>query len=48
MIASGLDIKVSDFMNGHYMFRDMEGTEGKVVNSGLIKASTGGNVTLMG
>ncbi|MEW5755690.1 MAG: filamentous hemagglutinin N-terminal domain-containing protein, partial [Pseudomonadota bacterium] len=48
IIASGLDIQPSDFMNGHYIFNEVLGTEGGVVNSGLINASLGGNVALIG
>ncbi len=48
IIASGLDIQPSDFMNGQYIFKDVPDTEGRVVNSGIIRASTGGNVTLLG
>ena len=48
IIASGLDIKPTDFMNGNYIFNDVIGTEGKVINSGIINAATGGNVALIG
>jgi len=40
IIASGLDITPNDFMNGNYI--------GKVVNTGTINASLGGNVALLG
>ena len=43
LIASGLDISPSDFMNGDYIFNEVLGTDGAVINSGLINASLGGN-----
>ncbi|MEW5756487.1 MAG: filamentous hemagglutinin N-terminal domain-containing protein [Pseudomonadota bacterium] len=48
IIASGLDIRPADFMNGQFIFSEVLGTEGAVVNSGLINASLGGNVALIG
>jgi filamentous hemagglutinin family protein len=48
IIASGLDIAPSDFMNGNYIFNEVLGTDGKVVNSGTINASLGGNVAMIG
>ncbi len=48
LMASGLDIKPDDFMNGNYIFNEVAGTEGFVINSGIINAATGGNVTLLG
>jgi filamentous hemagglutinin family protein len=48
LIASGLDISSADFMNGNYLFNEIEGTDGLVINSGLINASLGGNVGLIG
>jgi len=48
IMASGLDIKPSDFMNGDYIFNEVAGTEGYVSNSGIINAAIGGNVTLLG
>ncbi len=48
LIASGLDIRPDDFLNGHYIFSEMLGADGAVVNSGLINASLGGNVALIG
>lgn len=48
LIASGLDISPTDFMNGNYIFNEVLGTDGAVINSGLINASLGGNVTLIG
>jgi len=48
IIASGLNIQPNDFMNGHYMFNEVLDTDGAVINSGIINASLGGNVTLIG
>jgi filamentous hemagglutinin family protein len=48
LIASGLDISPDDFMNGNYLFNEVLGTNGTVINTGLINAATGGNVTLLG
>lgn len=48
IIASGLDIAPSDFMNGNYIFNEVLGTDGTVINSGTINASLGGNVALIG
>ncbi len=48
ILASGLSIDPSDFMNGDYAFKSIEGTDGLVINAGLINAATGGNVALIG
>jgi len=55
IIASGLNIQPSDFMNGNFIFDEVLGTEGAVINSGMINASLGGselseggNVALIG
>lgn len=48
ILASGLSIDPADFMNGDYTFKAIEGTDGVVINSGLINAATGGNVALIG
>jgi len=52
IIASGLNIQPNDFMNGHYIFEEVLGTDGAVINSGIINASLGGkgrgNVALIG
>lgn len=48
LIASGLDINPGDFMNGKYVFNEISGTSGTVINQGLISASLGGNVVLIG
>ena len=48
IIASGLDINVTDFMNSSYIFNEVLGTEGAVINSGTINAAVGGNVALLG
>jgi len=48
LIASGLDINPTDFMNGNYLFSEVLGTDGVVINSGTINASLGGNIALIG
>ena len=55
LIASGLNISTTDFLNGDYIFNEVVGTDGFVINSGLINASLGGlgglgggNVALLG
>ena len=48
LIASGLDIKPNDFMNGHYIFNEIPNSNGAVINSGMINAALGGNVALLG
>lgn len=48
MIASGLSIDPADFMNGEFTLTALEGSEGKVINSGIINAATGGSVSLIG
>jgi len=48
IIASGLDMSPSDFMNGDYVFNEVLGTDGAVINNGLLNASLGGNVALIG
>lgn len=48
LVASSLDMTPSDFMNGNYIFNEVIGTDGAVINSGIINASTGGNVALLG
>ncbi|MBC6905534.1 filamentous hemagglutinin N-terminal domain-containing protein [Saccharophagus sp. K07] len=48
LIASGLNIESSDFMNGDLVFSEVLNSSGLVRNKGLITASTGGNVALLG
>ena len=53
IVASSLDMTPSDFMNGTYIFNEVLGTDGAVINSGIINASLGGssiggNVALIG
>ncbi|TVZ38949.1 filamentous hemagglutinin family protein [Alteromonadaceae bacterium 2753L.S.0a.02] len=48
LLASGLNIEADSFMNGDFAFSALENAEGKVINSGLINATTGGSVTLLG
>ena len=37
IMASGLDIKPGDFLNGKYIFNEVTGADGVVINSGIIK-----------
>ena len=48
ILASGLSINPTDFMNGNFTLSEVEGAAGKVVSSGIINAATGGSVTLLG
>ena len=48
LIASGLDINTDDFMNGKYVFQSVENTNGIVTNAGLLNASLGGSISLVG
>ncbi|HEX5046116.1 MAG TPA: hypothetical protein VFX89_03265 [Gammaproteobacteria bacterium] len=48
LVASSLDISLNDFLNGKNEFNAQDGKAGLVVNRGLIKAATGGSVTLLG
>ena len=48
LIASSLDIKPTDFMNGSYIFNEVLGADGMVLNSGVINAATGGSVAMLG
>jgi len=48
IIASGLNIQPTDFMNGNYIFDEVLGTDGMVINSGMINAALGGSVALIG
>ncbi|PUA26878.1 MAG: hypothetical protein B0W54_20865 [Cellvibrio sp. 79] len=48
MIASGLNIDPTSFINGDFALNSIEGAEGKVINYGIINAATGGSVTLVG
>src|SRR5690606_38315011 len=48
LVASGLNIGTTDFMNGDLVFSALEDAAGTVVNHGIINAATGGNVVLLG
>jgi filamentous hemagglutinin family protein len=49
LVASSLNIDYDDFMAGDYDFQTLaDGSEGVVVNRGLLQASAGGSITLMG
>jgi filamentous hemagglutinin family protein len=48
LVASGLDITPQSFMNGDMVFKTLEGTDGVVINRGLLNAATGGSISLLG
>ena len=48
LVAGTLDMSARDFMDGRYDLAALEGKDGVVINRGLIKAATGGSVTLVG
>lgn len=48
LVASGLAINSADFMNGEFVLSAVEGADGIVVNKGIINASTGGSIALVG
>ena len=49
LVATSLDLNYNDFMDGNYDFQVMaDGSPGVVINRGLLRAATGGSVTLMG
>ncbi len=49
LVASSLDMSTSDFMAGKYRFQSAPGHDsGMLVNRGVIRAATGGSVSLIG
>lgn len=48
LVATGLNINADDFMNGEFVLQAVDGTDGAVINKGIINAATGGNVALIG
>ncbi|WP_038003278.1 filamentous hemagglutinin N-terminal domain-containing protein, partial [Teredinibacter turnerae] len=48
LLASGLNIRTDDFLNGEFALEGISGSEGTVVNHGLINAALGGSVSLVG
>ncbi|HHJ15163.1 MAG TPA: filamentous hemagglutinin N-terminal domain-containing protein, partial [Gammaproteobacteria bacterium] len=48
LVAGTLDMSAKDFMAGRYDLAALAGKDGIVINRGLIKAATGGSVTLVG
>ncbi|MEY4590921.1 MAG: hypothetical protein RL497_2997, partial [Pseudomonadota bacterium] len=48
LIASALQMTDQDYLNGKFTLNALEGTEGRVINSGLLNAATGGNISLIG
>ena len=48
LIASALQMSDQDYLNGRFTLNVLEGSEGRVINSGLLNAATGGNISLIG
>ncbi len=48
LTVSGLDISSDDFMNGRFNFNSVDGTDGIVINQGVLEAAAGGSVNLVG
>lgn len=48
LLASGLQLNAKDFLNGQYKFEGIKGTDGLVINHGLLNASVGGSIALLG
>ncbi|HMW48215.1 MAG TPA: filamentous hemagglutinin N-terminal domain-containing protein, partial [Cellvibrionaceae bacterium] len=48
LIASALQMNDQDYLNGKFTLNALEGSEGRVINSGLLNAATGGNISLLG
>ncbi|RME34878.1 MAG: filamentous hemagglutinin N-terminal domain-containing protein, partial [Gammaproteobacteria bacterium] len=48
LVAGALQADVAEFMAGHMRLEGLEGTDGIVVNQGLLQAATGGSVSLLG
>ena len=47
LVATSMNISNADFLNGHYQF-NAYGSTGSVINQGVIKASDGGYIVLLG
>src|SRR5688572_29591550 len=47
LLATTFDISDADFMSGNFRFQS-NGTDGVIVNRGLLRASTGGSISLAG
>ncbi|HMY38523.1 MAG TPA: filamentous hemagglutinin N-terminal domain-containing protein, partial [Marinagarivorans sp.] len=48
LIASALQMSDQDYLNGSFTLNALEGSEGRVINSGLLNAATGGTISLLG
>ena len=48
LLASGLNIDPVDFMNGEYVFSSIDADNGAIINSGILNASLGGSISLLG
>ncbi|HRH77552.1 MAG TPA: filamentous hemagglutinin N-terminal domain-containing protein, partial [Cellvibrionaceae bacterium] len=44
LIASALKMNDQDYLNGRFTLNALEGSEGRVINSGLLNAATGGTI----
>jgi trimeric autotransporter adhesin len=47
LVSTSMSISNTDFLNGHYQF-NADGSTGGVINQGVIKASDGGYIILLG
>lgn len=48
LIASALQMNDQDYLNGKFTLGALAGSEGRIVNSGLLNAAAGGNISLLG
>ncbi|HMU66783.1 MAG TPA: filamentous hemagglutinin N-terminal domain-containing protein, partial [Cellvibrionaceae bacterium] len=48
LVASALQMSDQDYLNGQFTLNALEGSEGRVINSGLLNAATGGTISLLG
>lgn len=48
LLAGGLSMDSSEFMNGHFALESIDGTDGYVINQGTLLAATGGSISLVG
>lgn len=48
LVATGLMVDTQEFLNGDIVMEGLDGSSGTVINRGMIRAATGGNVALIG
>ena len=48
LVAAASQVRVEDFMTGHYQLTSVPGRDGRVVNQGRIETTPGGEVALVG